>query len=117
MDYRIILKVFVTAIVVVAISEIGKRSSLLGAFLASLPLSSLLAFVWLYIDEKQNEPVVRLSMSIFWMVIPSLAFFPLFPLLLRQNLPFYMSLAIASAITAGIYYAFFGVLKGMGISV
>ena len=42
------LKVLITAVLVVAISEAGKRSSAFGALLASLPLTSLLAFVWIY---------------------------------------------------------------------
>ena len=38
----LIIKVLVTAVVVVAISELAKRSTLAGALLASLPLTSLL---------------------------------------------------------------------------
>ena len=37
-----IVKIVISAILVVAISEISKRSSLLGALLASIPLVSLL---------------------------------------------------------------------------
>ena len=117
MDFRFVLKVIVTALVVAGISEIAKRSSLLGALLASLPLTSLLAFIWLYLDKHENEPVAKLSMDIFWMVIPSLAFFPIFSSLLRQDVSFYLSLGIAALTTAGIYYLFFLVLKSSGISI
>ncbi len=41
------LKVLLTALVVVAVSELAKRYSALAALLAALPLTSLLAFVWL----------------------------------------------------------------------
>ncbi len=41
------LKVLITSILVVAVSEAAKRSSLFGALLASLPLVSVLAFIWL----------------------------------------------------------------------
>jgi hypothetical protein len=116
MDYRIVLKVIVTALAVVGISEISKRSSLFGALLASLPLTSLLAFLWLYLDTHEKEPVAKLSMDIFLMVIPSLAFFPVFSFLLRQNLSFYLSLGISVMITAGVYYLFFFVLKSIGVS-
>lgn len=116
MDFRIIIKVILTAAVVVAISEIGKRSSVFAALLASLPLTSLLAFVWLYLDKRENEPVAKLSMDIFWMVIPSLAFFPTFSYLLRQNISFALSMGIAVIITAAVYYGFFFVLKYFGVS-
>ena len=117
MDFRFFVKVIVTALVVTGISEIAKRSSLLGALLASLPLTSLLAFIWLYLDKHENEPVAKLSMDIFWMVIPSLAFFPILSYLLRQEVSFFLSMGIAAIATAGIYYLFFFLLKSTGISI
>ncbi len=117
MDFRIIIKVILTALIIVAISEIGKRSSFFAALLASIPLTSLLAFVWLYLDKKENEPVAKLSMDIFWMVIPSLAFFPIFSFLLKQNVNFFASMGISALITAGIYYGFFLLLKYFGVGV
>ena len=44
-----------SALIIVAVSEVAKRSSLLGAALASLPLTSLLAFVWLYLDTGDTQ--------------------------------------------------------------
>ena len=117
MDFRIIIKVVFTALIIVAISEIGKRSSVFAALLASLPLTSLLAFIWLYLDKHENEPVAKLSMDIFWMVIPSLVFFPIFSFLLRQNLSFYLSMGISAILTAAVYYFFFALLKVTGVVV
>ena len=115
MDFRIIVKVVFTALIIVAISEIGKSSSVFAALLASLPLTFLLAFLWLYLDKQENEPVAKLSMDIFWMVIPSLAFFPVFSFLLRQNLSFYLSMGISAILTAAVYYLFFALLKAIGV--
>ncbi len=114
MDYRFIIKVLVTALVVAGISEIGKRSSVMAALLASLPLTSLLAFIWLYLDKKENEPVALLSMDIFWMVIPSLAFFPVFSYCLRQNWSFVISMVVSAGITVGVYFLFFFLLRRFG---
>lgn len=115
MEFRIIIKVILTAVLVVAISEIGKRSSIAGAILASLPLTSLLAFIWLYLDKHENEPVAQLSMDVFWMVIPSLAFFPLFSYLLRQQMSFALAMIISAGITCGVYYLFFLVLRNFDV--
>ena len=41
-------KLLITSLLIVAISEISKRSSFIGALLASLPLISVFAMVWLY---------------------------------------------------------------------
>ena len=98
-----VLKLVITAAVVVAVSEIAKRSSLWAAALASLPLTSLLAFVWLYLDTRDVERVAALSQSIFWLVIPSLLLFLVLPWLLRSGWGFWSSLGMASGITAAAY--------------
>ncbi len=104
------LKVFISALLIVAIAEISKRSSLLGSLLASIPLVSVLAIIWIYVDTKDVEKISALSSSIFWLVIPSLALFITLPLLLRQGVAFYLSLGISIAITAICYWLMLAVL-------
>ncbi len=70
-----LIKIIITALIVTGISELGKRFSPLAAILASLPLTSILAFIWLYHDTKDSQKVIDLSYGIFWMVFPSLLFF------------------------------------------
>ncbi len=67
-----IIKVLISAFLVATISEIAKRSSVFGAILASIPLVSVLAMVWLYIDTQNAREVAMLSKAIFWLVLPSL---------------------------------------------
>ena len=93
-----ILKVAISAFVIVAVSEISKRSSLLGGLLASLPLVSFMAMIWLYVDTRDIEKVAKLSINIFWLVLPSLMFFILFPLLLRMKIHFVSSFIMAAAV-------------------
>jgi len=76
-------KVLISVAVVVTVSEIGKRSSLWGAVLASLPLTSLLAFIWLYVETGDSQPVAALSQSIFWLVLASLPLFLILAAMLR----------------------------------
>lgn len=42
----IVAKVLVSAVLIVVISKMAKCSSLFAAVLASLPVTSLLAFIW-----------------------------------------------------------------------
>jgi hypothetical protein len=114
LDFRLILKLAITAIIIVAISEIGKRSTFFGAILASLPLTSILALSWLYLDKEQNGPVSKLSMNIFWAVIPSLAFFPILSWLLR-TVSYPAALGISVVATAIIYYLYFYILTFFGL--
>lgn len=97
------IKILLSAFIIVAVSEIAKRSSTLGALLASLPLTSLLAFVWLYLDTGEVEKVASLSADIFWLVLPSLALFLVLPLLLKMGWGFWLSLAASACVTAVCY--------------
>ena len=60
-----IIKVLISAILIVGISELSKRSSFVGAILASIPFVSVLAFIWIYVDTKNVETISKLSYSIF----------------------------------------------------
>lgn len=111
------IKVLLTAAVVVAVSEIAKRSTFWAAALASLPLTSLLAFVWLYLDTGDTQRIASLSHGIFWLVLPSLTLFLLLPLLLRAGLGFWSSLGAASAATAVAYLGMIWCLARIGIRV
>lgn len=102
----IVLKTIITAILVVAIAEASKRSTWIGALLASLPITSVLAMIWLYRDTGDLQKTVALSQGIFWAVIPSLAFFLIFPILANRGFRFPSALALSSGITALGYWVF-----------
>ncbi len=89
---------------------------MIGALLASIPLVSVLAMIWLYQDTKDINKISDLSISIFWLVIPSLALFISLPLLLKQGLHFYLSLVISITITATCYFIMLFVLKQFGVN-
>jgi hypothetical protein len=104
-----------TTVLIVAIAEIAKRSSFAGALLASVPLISVLAMFWLYIDTKDVTKISDLATSVFWLVLPSLALFVTLPLLLKQGLNFYLSMSISIGITLGCYFLMIALLNHYGI--
>jgi len=112
-----LIKIVATALIVVLVSEIAKRSSFWAAALASIPLTSLLAFVWLYVETKNPEKVAVLSQGIFWLVIPSLLMFIVLPVLLRAGLNFWLSLAASCTLTAVAYALVTWILKKAGIPI
>ena len=109
------LKVALSALVIVAVAEIAKRSTFWAAALASLPLTSVLAFVWLYLDTGDVQKIAALSGSIFWLVLPSLLLLVLLPVLLRHGWDFWASLAVSSAATALAYAGSIKLLTAFGI--
>lgn len=105
----LLTKVLLTAVIVVAISELGKRSSLAFALLASLPLTSLLALVWLYRDTGDAQQAAQLALGIFWVVLPSLAFFAMFPAAVKAGAAFWPAMGAGIAATLAAYGALLGV--------
>jgi hypothetical protein len=110
------IKVLLTAVLVVAISEAAKRSTLLGGIVASLPLTSLLAFIWLYGETGDTGKIASLSVSIFWYVLPSLVLFIALPMLLGRGINFWLSLLIASAVTFAAYLLMTALLARFGVT-
>ena len=102
----LLLKTLISAIIIVAVSEIAKRYTWTAAIIVSLPLTSLLAFVWLYWDTKDTQKVIELSYSTIVMSLPSFIFFIILPILLKLKQNFILSLVI-SVISTAIAYAIF----------
>lgn len=111
----VLIKVLASAGLIVLISEISKRSSWLGGLLASLPIISLLAIVWLYVDTRDIERIAQLSTTIFWLVLASLPFFLALPLLLHAKMDFWPSVGIALALMFACYLLMVALLKKIGI--
>jgi len=109
------IKLIITALVVVIVSEVAKRSTFIGAIIISIPLTSLLAFTWLYIDTKDYQKVIDLSYGTILLSIPSFAFFIILPILLKFKQNFAFSIAISIIGTAIIYFIFSYFLKKFGI--
>jgi hypothetical protein len=112
-----IIKVIVAALLIVAATEAAKRVPRVGGLILSLPLTSIIAFVWLYLSEHDGEKVVALSASTFWFVLPSLILFPLLAILMRQGVTGLVALATSCLVTAGAYAFWPAVLSRLGIKI
>lgn len=110
-----IFKAALSGVIVSAVSETAKRSPSLGALIASLPIVSVLAMIWLWRDTHDAERIAAHAESTFWLVLPSLPMFLVLPALLRHGMPFYVALALSCALTVGLYVVTVWVLKRFGI--
>jgi predicted permease len=99
------------------VSEIAKRSSVFGALIAALPLTSLLAIIWMRVEKVETQKIAELSRSIFWLVLPSLAFFLVFPLLLQKGIPFWASLGLSATLTIALYFMLLWFLKAFNATI
>ncbi|MDO8420634.1 MAG: DUF3147 family protein [Parvibaculum sp.] len=101
----LIVKAMLSGIIIMAVSEVAKRNPGLGALIASLPLISVLAIIWLWRDTSDVERIASHAEATFWYVLPTLPMFLAFPFMLRQGVSFWLALAAACLLTFVLYLA------------
>jgi len=111
-----ITKLFLTAGIIVVISEVSKRLPLLGSLIASLPLISVLGMVWMYGETKDVIRIAEHAEGTFWYVLPSLPMFLLMPFLLRKGISFPAALSAGIALTGVLYFLMTKVLAKFGMN-
>jgi len=111
----LVIKAAISGVIVAAVSEIARRYPGWGGLVASLPLTSLLAMLWLWRDTGDGERIAELSMGTFWFFLPSIPLFVALPLLLRSGVGFWLSMAIVVAGTLALYALMFWAAPRIGI--
>lgn len=100
--------------IVVAASEVAKKSTIYGAILISIPFMSVMSIILLYNDSKDVNKVADYTEGILWLVLPSLLLFLILPYLLRRDWSFEaaMAVGILATIVAYLIGAYFAVNYG-----
>ena len=110
-----LIKAAISGAIVAAVSEIARRSPGWGGLVASLPLTSLLAMIWLWRDSHDSERVAELSVSAIWFFIPSVPLFIALPWLLRSGVGFWVAMAVVIAMTLALYATMFWAAPRLGL--
>src|SRR5262245_49923771 len=113
----LVIKAALSGVLAMLISEIARRSPSIGGLIASLPLVSLLAIIWLWRDTGDTERIAKHAESTFWFVLPSLPMFLVLPALLRHGVAFWLALTVSCLLTIALYAAMTWLLPKLGISV
>lgn len=100
--------------VIVAASEIAKKSTIFGALVISLPLASIMSMTWLYNDTKDKTQVADYAESILWLVLPSMVLFLILPILLRRDWEFEAAMGAGILLTIAAYAAGISLSKYIG---
>jgi hypothetical protein len=111
----LVIKAALSGVIVAAVSEIARRYPGWGGLVASLPLTSLLAMIWLFRDTRDPERVAELSVSTIWFFVPSVPLFIALPMLIRTGLGFWPSMAIVIAGTLVLYSLMFWGAPKLGL--
>ena len=110
----LVTKYLLSAAVVVAVSEFARRSDRLGAFVAALPMVTVLALIWLHVERQPAEKIANHAWYTFWYVIPTLPMFLAFPLLLPR-IGFWPTLLACVVLTVACFGLFGLAVRRFGI--
>jgi len=110
----IVTKYFLTAAVVVLVSELAKRSDKLGGLIAALPMVTVLTLIWLYVEKQSPEKIANHAWYTFWYVIPTLPMFLVFPVLLPR-IGFWPALLVCVLMTVVCFALFALVMRRFGV--
>lgn len=113
----LLIKAVLSAIIIVAVSEIARRNAGIGALVASLPLISVLGMIWLWRDTADPVRMAAHAEATFWYVLPSLPMFLLIPLLLRRGFDFWPALIAGCVLTVVLYLVMTGILNRLGMNI
>ena len=111
------IKAALSGVVIAIGSEVAQRRPGLGALIVSLPLVSVLAIIWLWRDTGDVQRIAAHAEATFWLVLPTLPMFLVFPALLRSGAGFWAALGLSCLLTIVLYLLAIWVLPRFGISV
>lgn len=111
----LLLKALLSGLVVALASEAARRWPGIGGLIVSLPLVSLLTFLWVWRDSGDGEKIAQLSQSAFWFFLPSMPLFLVLPAMLRSGINFWIAFAVSIIGTAALYALMFFLAPRVGI--
>lgn len=110
-----VMKAALSGLIAALVSDIAKRSPAFGALVASLPLISVMAVIWLWRDTGDEARIASHMQATFWYVLPSLPMFLLTPAMLRAGQGFWFALTAGCVLTVLLYLLTAWILARFGI--
>ena len=104
-------KILLTAVIIFAVAQLSQRDNLLAAVLASIPLVSVLAMMWMNHNGASSDDIVNFTKDIVWLVLPSLLLFIVMPELIQRGWNFYPALGGGLSATVIGYFLMFELMK------
>ncbi len=99
----LVIKATISGVLIAIISEVSKKSPGLGALIASIPLISIFAMVWMWLESKNVNKIADHAEATFWLVLPTLPMFLIIPFLLRANWNIWWVFIISIVVTIILY--------------
>ncbi len=110
-----LVKLLLTAAVILFVTKIQLVNDRLSALLIALPLTSLMAMLWMHHEKQSPERLANHAEGTFWFVLPTLPMFLIFPWMLRHGWNFWAAIAANCLITIALFWLTVLVLRRFGI--
>jgi hypothetical protein len=110
-----VVKLFVSAAVILFVTRLQLVSDRLSALLIALPLTSLIAMVWMHVEGQPVARIANHAENTFWFVLPTLPMFLALPWMLRAGWGFWPALGCNGLLTIGCFWLTVWILRNFGI--
>jgi hypothetical protein len=112
-----VVKILLTAVIILVVTKLQLVSDKLSALLIALPLTSILAMIWMRHETKVAEQATRIesianhAYYTFWFVLPTMPMFLVIPWMLRKGSGFYFTLGVNALLTTVLFWLLVVTLK------
>ena len=96
-----VFKVVVSALIIAGVSELAKRMPSLGGLIAAMPLTTLLALIWLYAETGDYQLAHDFTRSVLFAIVPTIFFFISALYLFKRGASFITILLVSFVIFLG----------------
>lgn len=109
------VKLLLTAAVILLVTRIQLFSDRLSALLIALPLTSLVAMIWMRAEGQGSGRIANHAEATFWFVLPTLPMFLVLPWMLRAGMGFWAALGLNCLLTVALFWGLVVILRLFGL--
>ncbi|MFA4916423.1 MAG: DUF3147 family protein [Syntrophales bacterium] len=85
---QLFLKTFISVIVILAATAIGKKLPSAAGLIGVMPLTGALVLIWMYIENEGNPNTMQnFTKGALWGILPTILFFLVALLCFKKHLP------------------------------
>ena len=112
-----VVKLLLSALIITLVNKVQLFNDRLSALLIALPLTSLVAMVWMHQAGQSPQRLANHAEGTFWFVLPTLPMFLILPWMLRHGWGFWTALLANCLLTAGFFWLTVFILRRFGVDV
>ena len=94
----IVLKIIITALIIVIVTEIAKFNDRIGGLIAALPITTFIILFWMHYENNSIEKISNHASYTLLYVLPTLPMFLVFPFCIHK-FGFWMTILICIVLT------------------